>query len=294
MVEGVTKLGQITWPGRGRRDRRTTQMQAENLRKMFLAMAQDLRVVIIKLADRLHNMRTLWALRPERPAAHRPGDDGDLRAAGRPPRHLGDEVAAGRPRLPLPGARAVQARRRDARRRSAESASSTSRRSARSCATSWPSRAIKAEIHGRAKHIYSIHQKIEKYADEGRDVDEIYDLLAVRILVDTVTDCYTRAGHRARAVAAAARHVRRLHRQPEGEHVPVAAHDGDGAGRAAAGGADPHLRDAPRAPSTASRRTGATRRAASATSTTRSGSPGCASSWTGSARSPRRKSWSRR
>jgi GTP pyrophosphokinase len=64
MVEGVTKLGEIS--GRAERARMGEQhVQAENLRKMFLAMAQDLRVVIIKLADRLHNMRTLWALEPD-------------------------------------------------------------------------------------------------------------------------------------------------------------------------------------------------------------------------------------
>jgi len=53
---------------------------------------------------------------------------------------------------------------------------------------------IQAEIQGRAKHIYSIHSKMEKYAAEGKSVDEIYDLLAVRVLVETVTDCYTALG----------------------------------------------------------------------------------------------------
>jgi len=53
---------------------------------------------------------------------------------------------------------------------------------------------IKAEVYGRAKHIYSIYKKIDKYATDGRDMDEIYDLLAVRLLVDTVTDCYTALG----------------------------------------------------------------------------------------------------
>src|SRR5438132_12911778 len=55
-------------------------------------------------------------------------------------------------------------------------------------------RGIQAEIQGRAKHIYSIHNKMEKYAAEGKSVDEIYDLLAVRVLVETVTDCYTALG----------------------------------------------------------------------------------------------------
>src|SRR3990172_8874642 len=64
LVEGVTKLGQIPWQAAETRPG-DESIQAENLRKMFLAMAQDLRVVIIKLADRLHNMLTLWALPPE-------------------------------------------------------------------------------------------------------------------------------------------------------------------------------------------------------------------------------------
>ena len=89
----MTKLDRIPWraPEEAVRDRAA---QAENLRKMFLAMAEDVRVVIIKLADRLHNMRTLVRPLAGEAAAHRAGDDGDLRAAGQPPRASGRSGAS--------------------------------------------------------------------------------------------------------------------------------------------------------------------------------------------------------
>ena len=162
-----------------------------------------------------------------------------------PPRHLGDEVAAGGPRLPLPAAGAVQARRRDARGEARRPRAVRRPRSAQVLRDELAKHGIKAEVHGRAKHIYSIYKKIEKYAADGRDVDEIYDLLAVRVIVDTVTDCYTALGV-----------VHGLWQPLPGTfddyianpkesmyqslHTTVMALE-----RAAARGADPHVRDAP-------------------------------------------------
>ncbi|MEO8458621.1 MAG: HD domain-containing protein, partial [Chloroflexota bacterium] len=192
MVEGVTKLGRI---GGQAADVETAnrQMQAENLRKMFLAMAQDLRVVIIKLADRLHNMRTLWGLPREKqtriaketmeiyaPLAARLGiwemkwQLEDLAFRYLEP----DQYKKVAEMLEV---------KRQVREEYVADVSTTIR-------DELAKHDIKAEVYGRAKHIFSIHKKIEKYSTDGRDMDEIYDLLAVRIMVDTVTDCYTALG----------------------------------------------------------------------------------------------------
>jgi len=192
MVEGVTKLGQISDQAEKARVG-AEHIQAENLRKMFLAMAQDLRVVIIKLADRLHNMRTLWALKPE-----------DQRRIARETMEIYAPLAA---RLGIwelkwqledlafrylqPDQYKFVAELLDAKRPVREKyvgqVTSVLKEELEKQGT-------QAEIYGRAKHIYSIHQKMEKYAADGKSVDEIYDLLAVRILVETVTDCYTALG----------------------------------------------------------------------------------------------------
>jgi len=192
LVEGVTKLGQIPWQAAEVRPG-AEAIQAENLRKMFLAMAQDLRVVIIKLADRLHNMLTLWALPPEdqqrisketieiyAPLAARLGIwDLKWQLEDLAFRYLQPEqyklIAA------------MLDAKREVRETYVKSVTDIVRRELEA-------QELKAEVQGRAKHIYSIHQKIEKYAAEGKSVDEIYDLLAVRILVDTVTDCYNALG----------------------------------------------------------------------------------------------------
>jgi guanosine-3',5'-bis(diphosphate) 3'-pyrophosphohydrolase len=192
MVEGVTKLGQIS--GQAAEARTGAEhTQAENLRKMFLAMAQDLRVVIIKLADRLHNMRTLWALKPE-----------DQRRIARETMEIYAPLAA---RLGIweikwqledlsfrylqPDDYKFTAELVDAKRGARETYVNQAIEVLRD---ELRKQGIEAEIQGRAKHIYSIHRKMEKYASEGKSVDEIYDLLAVRVLVNTVTDCYTALG----------------------------------------------------------------------------------------------------
>ena len=186
LVDGVTKLGKVSWQAAGTAPRET---QAENLRKMLVAMAEDLRVVFIKLADRLHNMRTLDALAPEKqqsvaqetleiytPLAHRLGI-WELKW------HLEDlafqylEPEKFRRIVTLLAARRAQresfiAQVTDILKKELDKVG------------------LRAELSGRPKHIYSIHQKMER----GRDFNDIYDLLALRVLVSTVPDCYSVVG----------------------------------------------------------------------------------------------------
>ena len=184
LVDGVTKLGQLSYSA----DK--VEVQAENLRKMFLAMAKDIRVILIKLADRLHNMRTLQYMRPEKqqekaretmdiyaPIAMRLGiskikvelDDLSLKCL-KPDVYydLVHKVALRKSeREQFVGAivKEVKKHMDDAN--------------------------IKAQVDGRVKHFFSIYKKM---VNQDKTIDQIYDLFAVRILVDTVKDCYAALG----------------------------------------------------------------------------------------------------
>lgn len=178
LVDGVTKLGKLE-------DLNKQERQAENLRKMFLAMAEDLRVILIKLADRLHNMRTL-KYRPAHkqretaletreifaPLAHRLGisriqwELEDLAFRYLEPeryREITEKIA----------------KKRDVREAIIEHAINELRGRLHEVK-------IKADISGRPKHFYSIFRKM----DAGKSFEEIYDLTAIRVIVDTVKDCY--------------------------------------------------------------------------------------------------------
>lgn len=183
LVSGVTKLGKIPYAS-------NEEQQIENLRKMFLAMAKDVRVILIKLADRLHNMRTLKSM-PEHkqrekaretlevfaPLAHRLGmskikmelEDLSLRyidpigyyeivdsirqKKGEREKYIGDIISIFTQRLEKLG--------------------------------------IEAHVEGRAKHFYSIYRKMFM---QNKTIDEIYDLFAVRVIVNTDADCYAVLG----------------------------------------------------------------------------------------------------
>jgi len=176
LVDGVTKLGQIPWQASEQRDREQ-EAQAENLRKMFLAMAEDLRVVIIKLADRLHNMQTLHPL-PHADQQRISKETIEIYAplAGR----LGiwqlkwqlEDLAF---HYLEPQAYRKIAEMLDARREARERYIGYVEGIIREELTK---QGVKAEVQGRAKHLYSIHQKMERYAVEGKSFHEIYDLLA--------------------------------------------------------------------------------------------------------------------
>ncbi|OYO24312.1 bifunctional (p)ppGpp synthetase/guanosine-3',5'-bis(diphosphate) 3'-pyrophosphohydrolase [Enemella dayhoffiae] len=181
MVDGVTKLDKIAYGD---------SAQAETIRKMVIAMARDIRVVVIKLADRLHNMRTLHFLRPDKqtriardtldifaPLAHRLGMNAvkweleDLSFAIMQPKIYAEIVQ-------LVAERAPQ---REAFLRKVTEQVTADLKAAR----------IRATVHGRPKHYYSIYQKM---VVRGRDFSDIYDLVGLRILVDTDKDCYAALG----------------------------------------------------------------------------------------------------
>ncbi len=179
LVDGVTKLSRLSFQNK-------QEQQMENLRKMFLAMTQDLRVVIIKLADRLHNMRTLKALVPEKqqkiaretqeiyaPLAHRLGmwkikwELEDLALRYIDPEAYYELVAK-------------VAKKRQEREGIIADAKETLQRALVEVD-------LKAEVQGRPKHFYSIYHKMQ---EQGKDFSEIYDLLGLRVVVSTVQDCY--------------------------------------------------------------------------------------------------------
>ena len=184
LVDGVTKLGQLSY------SMDKVEVQAENLRKMFLAMAKDIRVILIKLADRLHNMRTLKYMRPEKqkekaretmdiyaPIAQRLGiskikielDDLALRYLEPEAYYdLADKIAL----------------RKSAREELINGI-------VKEVSTYISEANIEAKIDGRAKHFFSIYKKMR---NQDKTLDQIYDLFAVRIIVETVKDCYAALG----------------------------------------------------------------------------------------------------
>ena len=184
LVDGVTKLGQLSYSS----DK--LEVQAENLRKMFLAMAKDIRVIIIKLADRLHNMRTLQFMKPAKqkekaketmdiyaPIAQRLGiskiktELDDLALKYSQPEVFFDLVSQ------------IDARKTE-REEFVQSIVDE-------VYSHMKDAEIKCEVYGRVKHFFSIYKKM---VNQNKTVDQIYDLFAIRIIVDSVKDCYAALG----------------------------------------------------------------------------------------------------
>jgi len=191
LVDGVTKLEKLTSRAGGKEKK--TRLQVENLRKMLVATAEDLRVVLIKLADRLHNMRTLGALPSSRrrviaqetlevyaPLAHRLGIwDVKWQLEDLALRYLKPQEYRRLARL--------VAEKRVQREGFIAEVSQTLRQELDKAG-------VEAEVFGRPKHIYSIYQKMSRYAAQGKDFSDIHDLLGLRVLVKSVTDCYKALG----------------------------------------------------------------------------------------------------
>jgi guanosine-3',5'-bis(diphosphate) 3'-pyrophosphohydrolase len=183
LVDGVTKLGRLEF-------RSKEEQQVENLRKMFLAMAKDIRVVLIKLADRLHNMRTLKHLPEQKqkekaletieifaPLAHRLGiskikwELEDLAFRYLKPEEYYNLVES-------------VVKKRSERETDIEFVIQKLKEKTKELG-------IPVEIQGRPKHLYSIHKKM---VEKNRNFDQIYDLTAVRVIVNTVKECYAVLG----------------------------------------------------------------------------------------------------
>jgi guanosine-3',5'-bis(diphosphate) 3'-pyrophosphohydrolase len=186
LVDGVTKLSRLAYSSPQDQE----EVQAENFRKMFLAMAKDIRVVLIKLADRLHNMRTMKSKAPDRqkrtametldiyaPLAHRLGiykikwELEDLCLRYIDPDAYYELVGA------------IAQTREDREEYLAEIVSELSLRISET--------GITADIEGRPKHFYSIYRKMKS---QNKSLEEIYDLFATRVIVPTVSDCYSALG----------------------------------------------------------------------------------------------------
>jgi len=198
LVDGVTKLTRmddrfLEANPYSNLSEEQDHLYAESLRKMLVAMAEDIRVVLIKLADRLHNMRTLDALAPEKrrriaqetldiysPLAHRLGiweikwqlDDLAFRHLNEEKYH---EIAK------------MLAAKREEREAYVEKVASRLREEMITFN-------VEGEVAGRPKGIYSTHLKIERYATQGKELSDIYDLYALRVLVNSMEDCYKTLG----------------------------------------------------------------------------------------------------
>ncbi len=186
IVDGVTKLGQLSY----KKDKDKLEVQAENLRKMFLAMSKDIRVIIVKLADRLHNMRTAEFWKPQKqiekatetmdvyaPLAQRLGiskikiELDDLSLAILKPEIYKDLV------------KQIDDRKTE-REEFVQSIIDE-------VSAHMEQAGIQADINGRVKHFFSIYKKM---VNQDKTVDQIYDLFAVRIIVKSVKDCYAALG----------------------------------------------------------------------------------------------------
>ena len=183
LVDGVTKLGKIKYQTK-------EESQAENLRKMFLAMAKDIRVILIKLADRLHNMRTLKYM-PEEKAKYKAKETLEIYGG------IAHRIGISKIKWELED---LALRYIDPEGYRELSEKITMKRSQRQeyidkivhlLEEKFKEVDINCEVSGRPKHFYSIYKKMKK---KNKTFEEIYDLTAVRIIVDTVKDCYAVLG----------------------------------------------------------------------------------------------------
>lgn len=184
LVDGVTKLTQISW----HKDK--LDIQAENLRKMFLAMAKDIRVILIKLADRLHNMRTLQYMTPAK-QQEKARETMDIYAP------IADRLGISRIKTELDD---LSLRYLEPEKYKELEEKVASRKGSRESfinaimhevSEEMKKQEISCKVTGRVKHFFSIYKKM---VNQNKTLDQIYDLFAIRILVDNVKDCYAALG----------------------------------------------------------------------------------------------------
>ncbi|MBQ1931223.1 MAG: bifunctional (p)ppGpp synthetase/guanosine-3',5'-bis(diphosphate) 3'-pyrophosphohydrolase, partial [Lachnospiraceae bacterium] len=184
LVDGVTKLTQLSW------SKDKMELQAENLRKMFMAMAKDIRVILIKLSDRLHNMRTLEYM-TEAKQIEKATETMDIYAP------LADRLGISKIKIELDDLclkylepivyEELQENlniRKESREAFVEEIVSEVK-------SHMVDAEVQCQVYGRVKHLFSIFRKM---VNQGKTLDEIYDIFAIRILVDSVKDCYAALG----------------------------------------------------------------------------------------------------
>lgn len=184
LVDGVTKLTQLNY------DQDKIEVQAESLRKMFLAMAKDIRVVIIKLADRLHNMRTLKYMKPEK-QKEKARETMDIYAP------IAQRLGISKIKIELDDL-ALKYLKPDVYYDLVEKVQMNSvarekfiQSLVEEVGGYIKESGIEAEISGRVKHFFSIYRKM---VNQDKTIDQVYDLFAIRVIVDTVKDCYAALG----------------------------------------------------------------------------------------------------
>ncbi|MCI5699828.1 MAG: bifunctional (p)ppGpp synthetase/guanosine-3',5'-bis(diphosphate) 3'-pyrophosphohydrolase [Lachnospiraceae bacterium] len=184
LVDGVTKLGQLNY------SKDKVEVQAENLRKMFLAMAKDIRVILIKLADRLHNMRTLQYMKPEK-QKEKARETMEIYAP------IAQRLGISKIKIELDDL-ALKYLQPDVYYDLVEKIALTKGKRqefvgeiVKEVKTHIEAAGIEAQIDGRVKHFFSIYKKM---VNQDKTIDQIYDLFAVRIIVETVKDCYAALG----------------------------------------------------------------------------------------------------
>ena len=184
LVDGVTKLTQLSWSA----DK--VETQAENLKKMFLAMAKDIRVIHIKLADRLHNMRTLQYMKPEK-QKEKARETIEIYAP------LADRLGISKIKIELDDL-ALKYLEPDVYKELEEKIALTSEARQNlidnivsEIESHMRNADIQCEVDGRVKHFFSIYRKM---VNQHKTLDQIYDIFAVRIIVDNVKDCYAALG----------------------------------------------------------------------------------------------------
>ena len=184
LVDGVTKLTQLSWSA----DK--VEIQAENLRKMFLAMAKDIRVILIKLADRLHNMRTLQFMKPEK-QKEKARETMDIYAP------IAQRLGISKIKIELDDLALKYLEPEVYENLKVSVAACKEEREAfvheivKEVEGHMQTAGIKAKVSGRAKHFFSIYKKM---VNQNKTLEQIYDLFAVRIIVDSVKDCYGALG----------------------------------------------------------------------------------------------------
>lgn len=216
LVDGVTKLGKVPLSTK-------EEQQSENVRKMLLAMAQDIRVIIIKLADRLHNMRTLQYKPPQKqrdtaletmeiyaPIAHRLGIRAVKEELEDIALHYLDPIACREIENTL-------ALKKDAREKFIQDIKTR-------ISERLKQYGLEPHIDGRVKSLYGIYRKVYM---AGRGFDEVYDIYAVRIITSTVIECYNILGIMHDLVHPDPQSVQGLYFDAEAEYVPVASYHCD-------------------------------------------------------------------